>query len=201
MKKIIRFIIMSLCILSFSSCEDFLDAFPGDKVTDENFWQSAADVDKVLVDIYAATLPKDIFWEECMSDNAYMAWEWWGGQQQFANGTYDTYGEVPANKWSGCYASIRKCWFLLEGLEKITLNIDTPYDVIFTDMQMESDFLPMYAGEWFVKQIKTYKEYKNSRIIIISAAPNIKKIAEKYNVEYLPKPMCQLRENYIKLFK
>lgn len=123
MKKIIRLIMMSLCILPFSSCEDFLDAFPGDKVTDENFWKSAADADKILVDIYAATLPKDIFWEECMSDNAYMAWEWWGGQQQFANGTYDTYGEVPANKWSGCYASIRKCWFLLEGLEKITFEV------------------------------------------------------------------------------
>ena len=88
-----------------------------------------------------------------------------------------------------------------EGLDKITLNINSPYDVIFTDMQMESDFLPMYAGEWFVKQIKTYKEYNNSRIIIISAAPNIKRIAEKYNVEYLPKPMCQLRENYSKLFE
>lgn len=87
-----------------------------------------------------------------------------------------------------------------EGLDKITLNIDSPYDVIFTDMQMESDFLPMYAGEWFIKQIKTYKEYQNSRIIIISAAPNIKTIAEKYNVEYLPKPMCQLKENYKKLF-
>lgn len=87
-----------------------------------------------------------------------------------------------------------------EGLDKITLNIDSPYDVIFTDMQMESDFLPMYAGEWFIKQIKTYKEYQNSRIIIISAAPNIKTIAEKYNVEYLPKSMCQLKENYKKLF-
>ena len=88
-----------------------------------------------------------------------------------------------------------------EGLDKITLNIDSPYDVIFTDMQMESDFLPVYAGEWFIKQIKTYKEYENSRIIIISAAHNIKRIAEKYNVEYLPKPMCQLRENYRKLFE
>ncbi len=87
-----------------------------------------------------------------------------------------------------------------EGLDKITLNIDSPYNVIFTDMQMESDFLPMYAGEWFIKQIKTYKEYQNSRIIIISAAPNIKTIAEKYNVEYLPKSMCQLKENYKKLF-
>ena len=88
-----------------------------------------------------------------------------------------------------------------EGLDKIILNIDTPYDVIFTDMQMESDFLPMYAGEWFIKQINTYKEYQNTRIVIISAAPNIKVIAEKYDVEYLPKPMCQLKENYKKLFE
>ena len=100
---------------------------------------------------------------------------------------------------AGCEIDMAKS--AKEGLDKITLNIDSPYDVIFTDMQMESDFLPMYAGEWFVKQIKTYKEYNNSRIIIISAAPNIKRIAEKYNVEYLPKPMCQLRENYSKLFE
>lgn len=83
-----------------------------------------------------------------------------------------------------------------EGLDKITLNIDEPYDIIFTDMQMESDFLPLYAGEWFVRQIQTYKEYEKSRIIIISAAPNIKNIAGKYNVEYIPKYMCQLKESY-----
>ena len=76
-----------------------------------------------------------------------------------------------------------------EGLDKITLNIDSPYDVIFTDMQMESDFLPLYAGEWFIRQIKTFPQYENTRIIIISAAPNIKTIAEKYDVEYLAKPM------------
>lgn len=87
-----------------------------------------------------------------------------------------------------------------EGLDKITLNIDSPYDVIFTDMQMEGDFLPMYAGEWFIKQIKTYSEYQNTRIVIISAAPNIQKIAEKYDVEYLPKSMCQLKESYKNLF-
>ena len=86
-----------------------------------------------------------------------------------------------------------------EGLEKVTLNIDTPYDIIFTDMQMENDFLPLYAGEWFIKQIKTYKEYENSHIIIISAAPNIKAIASKYSVDCLPKPLCQLKDNYKKI--
>lgn len=84
-----------------------------------------------------------------------------------------------------------------EGLDKITLNIDEPYDVIFTDMQMESDFLPLYAGEWFIKQIKTYKEYSNTKIIITSAAPDIRRIAEKYKVNYIPKGMCQLIDSYI----
>ena len=88
-----------------------------------------------------------------------------------------------------------------EGLDRITLNIDEPYDVIFTDMQMESDFLPLYAGEWFIKQIKTYKEYSNTKIIIASAAPDIKRIAEKYNVDYIPKGMCQLIDSYKKLLE
>ena len=66
-----------------------------------------------------------------------------------------------------------------KGVEKLTLSIDEPYDFILTDMQMESDFLPLYAGEWFVKQIQYFKEYKNTKIIIISATSNIKHIAEK----------------------
>ena len=82
------------------------------------------------------------------------------------------------------------------GVEKLTLSIDEPYDVIFTDMQMESDFLPLYAGEWFIKQIKFFKEYKNTKIIIISAASNIKYIAEKYGVDYIPKYSCNDINSY-----
>ena len=88
-----------------------------------------------------------------------------------------------------------------EGLDKITLNIDSPYDIILTDMQMEGAFLPLYAGEWFIRQIKTFPQYDRTKIVIISAAPNIKSIAGKYNVEYLPKPMCQLKSNYGKIFE
>lgn len=105
--------------LALHSCDDFLDAFPKDQVTDNNFWKTSEDAEKVLVDLYASTLSKDIFWEEAMSDNAYLCWEWWGGQQQLANGTYTVYGDVPLNKWNGLYSSIRKCWFLLDGVSKI----------------------------------------------------------------------------------
>ena len=73
---------------------------------------------------------------------------------------------------------------------------EDPYDVILTDMQMESDYLPLYAGEWFIEQIQNFEAYKNSRIIIISAAMNIKFIAEKYNVEYIRKADCRSIESY-----
>lgn len=74
-----------------------------------------------------------------------------------------------------------------EALSKLEVSIDNPYDVIFTDLQMESDFLPKYAGEWLIEQIKTFKEYNSTKIVIISASPNIRIIAERNQVLYLSK--------------
>lgn len=83
-----------------------------------------------------------------------------------------------------------------QGVERLTASIDEPYDVILTDMQMEPDFIPLYAGEWFIKQIKFFNEYKNTQIIIISAASNIKQIAENYDVQYIPKYKCTDLNSY-----
>ncbi len=77
-----------------------------------------------------------------------------------------------------------------EAVERLMASIDTPYDFILTDMQMESDYLPLYAGEWLIKQIKFFKEYKNTKIIIISATGNIRQIAENYQTDYIPKYRC-----------
>ncbi len=86
-----------------------------------------------------------------------------------------------------------------EGVEKLMYNIDSPFDVILTDMQMEPDFLPLYAGEWFIKQIQYFKEYKNTRIFIISAAENIKFLAQKYNVDFVRKSACRQENAYDKI--
>ncbi len=91
---------------------------------------------------------------------------------------------------------IDKAFSAKEGVEKLLLSVDEPYDFILTDMQMETDFLPLYAGEWFIRQIKFFKEYKNSKIIIISAAGNIKHIAESYGVDYIPKYKCNDIKEY-----
>ncbi len=96
-------------------------------------------------------------------------------------------------------AIIDKAYSAKEGNDKITVSIDEPYDIIFTDMQMETDFLPFYAGEWFIKQIQLFKEYKNTKIIIISATGNIRQIAEKYGVDFIPKYMCKKLDEYKKV--
>jgi len=84
----------------------------------------------------------------------------------------------------------------MEGNELLYLNTDNPYDIILTDMQMESGFLPLMAGEWLIEQIQKMKEYYKTKIIIISASNAIRLIAEHYNVDYIPKYNCRDFKSY-----
>ncbi|MBQ8168712.1 response regulator [bacterium] len=86
-----------------------------------------------------------------------------------------------------------------EADDVFSANVDNPFNFVFTDMQMETDFLPLNAGEWVIKQAQFYPEYKNTRIVIVSASPVIEKLAEKYGVEFIPKRLCQTTEPYTKI--
>lgn len=75
-----------------------------------------------------------------------------------------------------------------EALTKIEASIDNPYYAIFTDLQMESDFLPKLAGEWLIEQIKTFKKYyDDTNIVIVSASPSISLVAKRNEVYYISK--------------
>ena len=74
-----------------------------------------------------------------------------------------------------------------QGYEIVYNNINEPFDLIITDLQMEEDFSPKYAGEWFVEQVRKLTQYNKTRIIIISATYNIRLIAESLNVGYITK--------------
>jgi DNA-binding NtrC family response regulator len=82
---------------------------------------------------------------------------------------------------------ITVCEWARDAYEKIFDSLKNPFDLIITDLQMESDFLPNYAGEWLVERIQELSSYKNVPIVIISATYNIQAIAEQYNVDCLPK--------------
>lgn len=62
-----------------------------------------------------------------------------------------------------------------------------PYDIILTDLQMEESYTPKYAGEWLVEQIKTFNIYSNTKIVMISAAYNVRHIADNLDIECIPK--------------
>ena len=74
-----------------------------------------------------------------------------------------------------------------DGYDYLMKNNEVPCDLIITDLQMEDEFYPKLAGEWFTEQIKTFSKYVNTKIMICSGCGNIKHIAEGFNVDYLPK--------------
>ncbi len=74
-----------------------------------------------------------------------------------------------------------------DGYDFVYNNMSEPYDLIITDLQMESDFEPKYAGEWFTEQVRMLSKYNRTPIVIISACYNSRTIAELLGVEVLPK--------------
>lgn len=68
-------------------------------------------------------------------------------------------------------------------------NKDNPFSLIISDLQMENNYFPKLAGEWFVENLKTIQEYDSSNIIFISGMYNIEQIAQKHNVECISKSM------------
>lgn len=97
------------------------------------------------------------------------------------------YHRAALNEIFGAQFAVSTANCAREGYNMIYNNLNEPYDLIISDLQMELDFEPKSAGEWFIEQVKMMKEYKNVPVIIISAMYNIKTIAERLEVNYLPK--------------
>ena len=74
-----------------------------------------------------------------------------------------------------------------EALDIAEKHKEKPYDLILSDLQMETEFLPEFAGEWFVKNVKNIDEYNKTPVVLISATYNIAFIASSLGVDYLSK--------------
>ena len=77
-----------------------------------------------------------------------------------------------------------------KGYDAVYNNLKEPYSLIISDLQMELDFEPKHAGEWFVEQVKKLKEYNKVSIIVISASYNIRSVANRLGVDCLPKSIA-----------
>lgn len=76
-----------------------------------------------------------------------------------------------------------------EALDVVRHNIENPFSVIITDLQMEMDYEPLLAGEWFVENVQKISSYSRTHIIMVSAMSNIEFIAQKYGVECISKAL------------
>ena len=63
--------------------------------------------------------------------------------------------------------------------------IEKPFDIVITDLQMESDFEPLLAGELLIKEIRNLN--LKQKILIVSSTYNIDQIASLNHVDYISK--------------
>ncbi len=72
-------------------------------------------------------------------------------------------------------------------LEKIMAS-EQPFDLLLTDLEMESIANENYAGAWLVKNMKVHQD-KVKNILIISGSYDIKEVADSLNVDFIPKDL------------
>ena len=76
-----------------------------------------------------------------------------------------------------------------EAVDIVRHNIEKPFSLIISDLQMELDYEPLLAGEWFIENVQKISAYSRTHIVIVSSMSNIEFIAKKYNVECVSKPL------------
>ncbi|MDD2953568.1 MAG: RagB/SusD family nutrient uptake outer membrane protein [Parabacteroides sp.] len=127
MKKIIV-AIFSAAMISFSSCESYLDINPDDKITDEIFWTSTEDATLALNGIYSVLRNNYVYgygggYDAC-TPNAYQWAHWEGKQKQVGNGTITSgIGGIVSNRWKYCFQGVYRANYFLEHIESVP-NMD-----------------------------------------------------------------------------
>ena len=118
-------------LISVSSCkESFLEIFPDDRITQENFWQSEADAQMALYGIYNVLKDRFVYGYgggvDAATPNAYQWAHWEGMHMQVGNGTIQPGdGGIVINRWMECYKGISRANYFLENIDKVEMAEET----------------------------------------------------------------------------
>lgn len=127
---VIRLIILSIIMLPFSGCDEFLDQSPETFQTPQNFFETEAQINEAIAGIYNTNrgLMNDEHWRfgENRSDNTSFQYNPTdrGG---FNNEEVDLFLMLSANPnlggyWNKSYSGISRANFALENIGKVTFN-------------------------------------------------------------------------------
>lgn len=153
-QKIFRFIIAMIMVVSFSSCEDFLDLKPISEATTANAYSTANDAEAALTGLYDSFHAEYYIWDniifnDVISDNYYA-----GGDNPeifaIADLNFSSTNSRLFNNWSQIYNAIAKANTVLEKVPQIEdprLDLDNRREQILG----EATFLRAYHYYQLVK--------------------------------------------------
>lgn len=116
-----------VALLLFSSCKDFLEVLPEDRITEVNFWKSKEDTYLSLYGIYNTLKERQIYGYgggmDAMTSNAYQWAHWEGMQMQVGNGTIQP-GDagIVTDRWRDAYKGINRANYFLANVDQVTMN-------------------------------------------------------------------------------
>jgi hypothetical protein len=121
-KKLI-YVWAAVAVLSLSACNDFLDRYPLEELSDKGFWKTPADAEIYVGDLYRRALPGHAIDADINSDNAVHGVKWAAGN--ISLGIYDpadfSWNSISSDKSKndGVYGTIRACNLLLAKIDDI----------------------------------------------------------------------------------
>ena len=122
--KIMKLNIIILLLVAFSlvSCDEaFLDRYPKDQLSENNFWIQESDAEMFVNDMYGV-FPDQIMDKATDSDNAVHNVTWYEGD--VSRGVYDPLNGAFSGEWSWDYNRIRKTNIFFENIDNIP-DLDT----------------------------------------------------------------------------
>lgn len=112
MKYLKSFLIISIALITFSSCKN-LNIAPTDRFTNLDFWTTSENVNNALNNVYGGMYNSSLYFNNtAMSDNAYSS------PDVIASGSYDASYQGFLNVWSFHYAGINSCNLFLSNVDQ-----------------------------------------------------------------------------------
>ena len=150
MKKIAT-LLLSAVALGFSSCDNYLDILPDDKITSANFWENEEDANLALNGIYSVLRDNFVYgygggYDAC-TPNAYQWAHWEGQQKQVGEGSiFSGSGGMVSGRWEKCYRGIYRANYFMENIDAVPgLSEETKSRMIGETLFLRAVYYDMLA--------------------------------------------------------
>lgn len=184
--NIIKFIPI-LGIVLFSACNDFLDRYPLDEVSEPTYWKTAADLDAYIVGCYE-WLPNGMAWKEDTKSDNMLAGTYSGGFNKYMNGEMVTPTDAGSGSWA--WGDIRTINIFLDNYHKCEDPWDrykhTVGEALFLKAMKYRSLVTLFGDvPWFTNTLKMEDEKEmmktqTPRAIVVDSIMNL--IDESYRL-------------------